>query len=472
MNFMPALAEIVMLIMVCVIMFADLFLGQRYKALSYALAQLTLIAAAVCTWRTLGPMAEITFDGQFVLDRLAGILKMFMYVATFASFLFSRRYIADRHIPSGEFYLLTLLSLLGAMVLVSANSLLTLYIGLELLSLPLYALVAIRREAGKCSEAAMKYFIMGALASGMLLYGMSLIYGETGSIILPTIASSLNNQANSVVLFGTAFVLVASCFKLGAAPFHMWVPDVYEGSPTAVTIYLGSVPKLAAFAMLIRLLVEALPAAAGHWQAALSAIALLCLIGGNLAALMQKNFKRLLAYSTIGHVGFILLGVAMGTFSSYGAALFYSLIYILMAVGGFAVILILSKVGFEADKIDDFAGLNNRHAWLAFMLMLLLLSLAGIPPLVGFTAKLMVLKSLVDQQHYYLAFIALFMSVIAAYYYIRVIKVMYFDAPMQVAKIELPTDMVVAISVNGLLMLGLGMLPAGLIAYCYQVFAG
>jgi NADH-quinone oxidoreductase subunit N len=317
----------------------------------------------------------------------------------------------------------------------------------------------------------MKYFIMGAVASGMLLYGMSLIYGETHSIMLQQVGYHLLSMPmNTVTLAGTAFILVAVCFKLGAVPFHMWVPDVYEGSPTATTIYLGSVPKLAAFAMLIRLLVVALPSSNEHWRAALVVIAILCLVGGNLAALLQKNLKRLLAYSTIGHVGFILLGVAVGTFEGFGAALFYSLIYVLMAVGGFAIILILSKAGNESDKIDDLAGLNTRHSWLAFMMLLIMFSLAGVPPMVGFTAKLVVLKSLVAQGDYYLAGLALLMSVVAAYYYIRVVKVMYFEAPTQSSKIEIPTDMNVAISINGLLMILLGLLPAGLLAYCYQVF--
>jgi NADH-quinone oxidoreductase subunit N len=385
-------------------------------------------------------------------------------------FLYSRRYLEQRNIAASEFYLLALLSMLGAMVLVSANTLLTVYLGLELLSLPLYALVAIRRDSGRAAEAAMKYFVMGALASALLLYGMSLVYGATGSIVLSEIAGQTANTP--VMLFGAVFFIVGVCFKLGAVPFHMWVPDVYEGSPTATTLYLGSVPKLAAFAMLVRLLVQAMPGLGAHWQLVLMVIAVLCLVGGNLAALMQRNMKRLLAYSTIGHVGFILLGVSVNAFNGVGAALFYVIIYVLMAVGGFAMVLLLSNNEMEADKIEDFAGLNSRHSWLALMMLLLMFSMAGIPPLVGFTAKLVVLKSLVAQGDYYLAGLALLMSVVAAFYYIRVVKIMYFEAPHHHTPITIEKDAFLGISVNGLLMLALGLLPAALLAYCFSALAG
>jgi NADH-quinone oxidoreductase subunit N len=380
----------------------------------------------------------------------------------------------------GELYVLVLFALLGQMVMISAGNLLTIYLGLELMSLALYALVAIRRDHAESTEAAMKYFVLGALASGFMLYGMSMMYGATGNLDLRNIADTVNSgQVDYLPLtFGVVFLVAGLAFKLGAVPFHMWVPDVYQGAPTAITLVLAAAPKLAAFAITLRILVIGFVDLAADWQPMLLILAVLSLAIGNLTAIMQTNFKRMLAYSTISHMGFILLGLASGSLdgdiqadtSAYGSALFYVLTYVLTTLASFGLIMLLSRDDFECESIDDLKGLNRRSPWLAAMMLILMCSLAGLPPLVGFDAKLLILQGLLQSDRLWLAVVAVFFSLIGAFYYLRIIKVVYFDEPaanstLAPAKPFVPRALLL---VNGLLVLGLGLLPGGLIALCLQ----
>ncbi len=467
--FAPAVPEIFLLVMICVIMLVDLFLPASRRGVTYVLSQLTLIVLAFVTINHATATTVYTFDHQFLVDRLSVVLKCFMYLMVFLLFLYSRRYVAQRQIMRGEFHVLILLSLLGGMVIASAASLLTLYLGLELMSLPIYALVAIRRDAESGGEAAMKYFVMGAIASGFLLYGMSLVYGISGSLQLTQIANAVEQgmQHSALLLFGLMFFIVGIGFKFGLAPFHMWVPDVYQGSPTSITALIGTMPKLAAFALLIRLIVDGLHGLQVDWQVWFYILAIISIFLGNVLAVVQHNIKRMFAYSTIAHVGFIFLGIAIGTIQGLNAALFYTIVYVIMAIGGFGVVLMLSRQGLEVDNISDFAGLNARHVWLAFLMMLLLLSMAGVPPLLGFDAKLLIINALVDQHQYFLAGFALVMSVVGAYYYIRVIKVMYFDQPADQVAIKPAHDGMVVLSINGLAVLVLGFMPSVLMGVCH-----
>jgi len=468
-EFIPALPEIFILIMICVIMMLDLFLDDEHRGFTYALTQLTLIVAAVITWRLYG-MHAIVFSGQFVFDKLAAVLKFFIYLMGFALLMYGRTYVPDHKMPRGEFHVLVLLSLLGAMVLVSANSLLTLYIGLELMSLPLYAMVAMQRHVKRSSEAAMKYFVMGAMASGLLLFSFSFIYGLSGTILLPQIMTAHILGAHTYILmFALVFAIVAIAFKFAAVPFHMWAPDVYEGAPVVVTAFLGTIPKLAAFALLMRLVVGGFHLRFAEWHVVLTVLGILSIFFGNILALVQTNLKRLFAYSTISHIGFIFLAVALGTSAAYDAALYYAVVYVIMAVGGFGMILVISHKT-EAENISDFTGLNFRNSWLAAMMLLLMLSMAGIPPLVGFDAKLYVIMALVNQHHYIIATYGLLMSVVGAYYYLRVVKVMYFDKPTTNKTLTTTVDGFIAASVNGLLVLLLGIFPAMLVVLCQGVF--
>jgi NADH-quinone oxidoreductase subunit N len=372
----------------------------------------------------------------------------------------------------GEYYVLGLFGMLGMMIMVSAHSFLTIYLGLELLSLSLYAMVAFDRNSMAASESAMKYFVLGAIASGMLLYGMSMIYGVTGTLDIRNVANAMAVYDGSMLIpaFGVVFIVIGLSFKLGAVPFHMWVPDVYHGSPTSVTLYIGSAPKIAGFALFIRLLVEGLGAIHTDWQQMLIVLSVLSLGIGNIVAIAQTNIKRMLAYSTISHVGFILLGLIAGTSDGFAASGFYVITYAITSMGAFAMIILLSRKGFEAENIDDFRGLNARHPWYAFLMLLLMFSMAGVPPTVGFYAKLLVLKAVVDIDLVWLAIVAVLFSVIGAFYYLRIIKVMYFDTAEEESIPSCSTDMHLALSVNGLAILFLGLFPGGLIAVCSSVF--
>jgi len=388
-------------------------------------------------------------------------------------FLYSRDYLKERGLFKGEFYVLGLFAVLGMMVMVSAHSFLTLYLGLELLSLALYALVAFNRDSGRSSEAAMKYFVLGAIASGMLLYGMSIIYGLTGSLDIAQIHAQITayggeGQARVSILFGLAFLIIGIAFKLGAVPFHMWVPDVYHGAPTPVAMFVGTAPKIAAFAMVMRLLVEGMGSLHADWQQMLILLSILSIGLGNIAAIAQTNLKRMFAYSTISHVGFILLGILAGTRQGYAASMFYTLVYALTSLGGFGMIILLSRKGFEAEEIEDFKGLNDRSPWFAFILMIILISMIGVPGTAGFIAKLAVLQSIIGVDQIGLAVYAVILSVVGAYYYLRVIKVMYFDKSDEVVPLSTKTDVNIFLSANGLVILLLGIFPSLLMSICYS----
>ncbi|OGT21107.1 MAG: NADH-quinone oxidoreductase subunit N, partial [Gammaproteobacteria bacterium RBG_16_57_12] len=453
-NLLPAVPEIFVLSMACLILVIDLFVSDRGRALTHLLSLATLVGAIVLTTGLYSGGRVLTFSGSFINDDLANVLKSFIYIITAAVFIYSRRYLSERDLFKGEFYVLALFGVLGMMVMVSAYSLLTIYLGLELLSLSLYAMVALNRDSSVSSEAAMKYFILGALASGLLLYGMSMIYGVTGSLNIVTIAQVLGNLKmldNIVLIFGLVFIIIALAFKLGAAPFHMWMPDVYHGAPTPVTLYIATAPKIAAFAMLIRLLVEGLGDLVAHWQGMLIVLAVLSMGVGNIIAIAQTNIKRMLAYSTISHVGFLLLGVLSGTNYGFSASMFYVISYAIMSLGGFGMILLLSRAGFESDRLEDFKGLNERSPWYAFMMLILMVSMAGVPPTLGFYAKLSALKAVVNADMVWLAVVAVIFSIIGAFYYLRIIKLMYFDKPDEGSQpITANFDMRVIISTNGL----------------------
>jgi NADH-quinone oxidoreductase subunit N len=385
-----------------------------------------------------------------------------VYIITAAVFLYSRPYLRDRDIYKGEYYVLGLFGVLGMMIMISAYSFLTLYLGLELLSLCLYAMVAFDRKSGRASEAAMKYFILGAIASGMLLYGMSILYGITGSLDIIEVSNHLitaGSGLNVPLVFALSFVVVALAFKLGAVPFHMWVPDVYHGAPTSVTLFIGTAPKLAGLAIVMRLLTDGLGPLHGDWQGMLMILAVLSLAVGNVVAIAQTNIKRMFAYSTISHVGFILMGILAGTAEGYGAALFYVITYAIVAAGGFGMIILLSRRGFEAENLDDFRGLNERSPWFAFIMLLIMFSLAGVPPTVGFYAKLSVLQAVVQVDMIWLAVFAVIFAIIGAFYYLRVVKLMYFDKPEDETPLPRALGMNVALSINGLLVIVLGIFP-------------
>ncbi len=470
----PAYPEIFMLAMACVILLADLFVSDEHRGITYILTQLALAGCAVVTWmaatylNTGEPVH--TFSGMYVGDMMSDVLKLITYFGVMTILVYSRDYISARGMFRGEFFALVLFATLGMMVMISANHLLTLYLGLELLSLSLYAMVALQRDSGTATEAAMKYFVLGALASGMLLYGMSMIYGATGSLEITRIASVIADDGakNLVLVFGLVFLVAGIGFKLGAVPFHMWLPDVYHGAPTAVTLFIGSVPKLAAFAFVIRLLVQGLGAeeVQGHWQQMLAVMAVLSLIVGNITAIAQTNLKRMLAYSTISHMGFLLIGILAGGLNGYASGMFYVVVYVLMSLGTFGMMLLLSRNGFEAENLDDFKGLNQRSPWYAFLMLLLMFSMAGVPPTVGFYAKFAVLQAIVEAGHLWLAVIAVVFSLIGAFYYLRIVKLMYFDEPVDTSPIIVRADARLLISLNGIAVLAFGIFPQSLMTLC------
>ena len=472
-NIIPAIPEIFLLGMICTILVIDLFLSDRSRIITYLLAQLALLGALFLTLNSMSTETVLTFSDTFVRDPMSDILKVAIYLATFITFLYSKDYLRDRGIFKGEFYLLGLFGALGMMILVSAHNLLTLYLGLELLSLSLYAMVALQRDSILASEAAMKYFVLGAIASGMLLYGMSIIYGLTGTLDLGAIATQITSQTPGVLLsFGLVFIIVGIAFKLGAVPFHMWVPDVYQGAPTAVTLYIGSAPKIAAFAMLMRLLVDGLMGLHAQWEGILIILAVLSMGIGNLLAIAQGNIKRMLAYSTISHVGFLILGALTGTKSGFAASMFYTLAYVLMSLGAFGIVMLLSRKGFEAENLDDYKGLNARSPWYAFMMLIVMFSMAGVPPFLGFWAKLVVLQEVIAADMTWLAVVGVVFSVIGAYYYLRIIKLMYFDQAEDTTPLVSSLDMRLMLSLNGLAILGLGLFPGGLMAVCQAALSG
>jgi NADH-quinone oxidoreductase subunit N len=464
------LPEDFLLFAACAILFLDLFLKPAQRGITHGLSLAALAGTAALILGDHDP-ATVAFHGAYLHDGVAALLKLFLLGVTAAVFVYARSYLRDRRLYLGEFYLLTLFAVLGMMLLVSAGNLVMVYLGLELFALSSYGLVAINRDSGVASEAAMKYFVLGALASGLLLYGMSMIYGATGTLDLAAIHHVPAGPHPNLLAFGLVFLVVGIAFKFGAAPFHMWLPDVYEGSPTAVTVFIGSAPKIAAFGMAYRLLEGGLGTLAPHWSLMLALLAAASLVIGNVVAIAQTNLKRMLAYSTISHVGFLLLGLANGTPAGYAAAMFYAIAYAIMTTAAFGAILLLARAGFEAEEIDDFKGLNQRNPWYAFLMLLTMASLAGIPPLFGFFAKLLVLKAALDAGMLWLALVAIVLAIVGAFYYLRVIKVMYFDPPAEAA-LALPQDLPLRwlLSINGVALLVLGVWWGPLIAWCYRAF--
>ena len=482
-NFIVALPEIVLLAGACALMIVDLFVKEERRRVGYWLAQLILLACTLATlfvWTGTAGKLVYAFNGLFVADVMGHMLKLAAYVAVSAALAYSRRYLLERGLLRGEFLTLLLFALLGMMVMMSADSFLSVYLGLELLSLCLYALVALNRDSGPSVEAAMKYFVLGALASGLLLYGMSMIYGATGSLTITEVARQIeimtatSSSARTLLVFGLVFVVAGLAFKLGVVPFHMWIPDVYHGASTAVTLVISTAPKLAAFAMAMRLLVNGMLGLAADWQQMLAIMAVLSMAIGNLAAIAQSNLKRMLAYSTIAHMGFMLLGLLSGVVGgnwrnapdAYGAAMFYTLVYVVMSLGAFGMLLHLSRKGVECERLQDMKGLNRRDPWAAFLMMVVMFSLAGVPPTAGFYAKLSVLSAAVQAGQIWLAVTAVLFSLIGAFYYLRIVKLMYFDDPV-LAGAQGPGPARILLSANALAVLLLGILPQPLMQLCF-----
>lgn len=468
-DLLPMLPELFLLGMVNLILIVGLYVDEHRRGLVHWLATLTLAGTAILTLQdfSLGERATVA-GGMFIRDGVGDILKLFVYLTMAIVFVYAKYYLRSHKLFVSEFYTLALFAVLGMCILISGGNLLTIYLGLELMALSSYALVALDRESPAAAESAMKYFVLGALASGLLLYGMSILYGVTGSLDLAEIATRLSSGEHSkvVLAFAVVFIVVGLGFKFGAVPFHMWVPDVYHGAPTAITLLLASAPKLAAVGMAFRLLVEGLAPLVHDWSQMLGFLALMSLVVGNLAAIAQSNIKRMLAYSTISHVGFVLLGILSGSDGGMAAAMFYAITYALMTTGAFGMIIALSNSGFECERIDDFKGLNQRNPWFAFLMLLIMASLAGFPPLVGFFSKLYVLQAAINAGWLWLAVVAVAMAVIGAYYYLRIIKVMYFDDPEHEHALQAPSDVRVVLAANGLLQLGLTFFVGSLTALC------
>jgi len=471
-NLRIATPEIFLLSATCLILVIGLFLKKDQRHLHYWLAQAALLVTLVLTYSQIDEPASTAFSRAYAVDGMTSMLKCWIIAIIIGGFLYSRDYLGDRPIARAEYYVLGMFGVAGMMIMVSAINMLTIYLGLELLALSLYAMVALHRNDGDSSEAAMKYFVLGALASGMLLYGMSMIYGATGSLDLATINTVLEGKAERSVgaRFGLVFVIVGLAFKLGAVPFHMWVPDVYDGAPTSVTLFISTAPKIAAFAMIIRLLVNGLETLHADWQQMMAIMAALSLIVGNLVAIAQTNIKRMLAYSTISHVGFLLMGIITANNEGYSSAMFYAITYAFTTLAAFGVLLAVSRKGFEAENLDDLAGLGKRNGLLGLVMTITMFSLAGMPPFVGFYAKLAVLKAAISGGFMWLAIIGVIMSVIGAFYYLRVIKIMYFDDAIDHTEIETPADVTGGLAINGLAVVALGIFPGMIMAACIAAF--
>ncbi|NQY51573.1 MAG: NADH-quinone oxidoreductase subunit NuoN [Piscirickettsiaceae bacterium] len=472
-NMSFALPEIFMMVMACIVLLVSAFMGKDSSSVSYWLSQFTLLITAFIIYLSISGTGGITFYGSYIKDPLSDILKLSICIINIFVLSYSWYYLKVRNLFNGEYYALATFATLGMLIMVSSTHFITLYLGLELLSLCLYAMVAMKRKSAMATEAAMKYFILGALASGMLLYGMSIIYGATGSLSLASISTAIQigHLDNTVLSFGLVFLTIGIGFKFGAVPFHMWLPDVYHGAPTAVTLFISTAPKIAAFSMIMRLFVDGLENLHQYWQGMLIVLSVLSMIIGNVVAIAQTNLKRMLAYSTISHVGFLLLGVLSGTNEGYAASMFYVLIYALTTSGSFGMIILMGRNGFEADNISDYKGMNERNPWFAFMMLILMFSMAGIPPMAGFYTKLMVIKSLISVDLILLAIIAVLMSVVGAFYYLRMIKVMYFENPIEQIKLQAPIDIRILFSSNALLVLLIGIFPSSLMTICITIFS-
>ncbi len=473
-NIHLALPEIVVLLTAVTALVGDLFLKQTVKSFTLYTAVIGLGISGCLSFIFLNQYSTLLFHGLYISDDTANLLKCFISISVILCFVYAKDYVSERSMPVGGYYVLGLFSTLGMMVLVSAHSLLSIYLGLELLSLPLYAMTAIRRTSSDGSEAAMKYFVMGAIASGMLLYGMSLVYGATGQLELNQIAKSVTlnwKEQSGLLSRALVFILAGVGFKLAAAPFHMWAPDVYQGAPTSVTLFISSAPKIAAIGMTLRILTLGLPDIAAQWQQLILVMALLSTGAGNLIAIAQTNLKRLFAYSAISHMGYALFGILAATSAGYAAALYYVLIYAIMSAAAFGLIVLLSRDGVELEDIDDLKGLNKKSPWIAFMMMILLFSMAGVPPTVGFFTKLLVLKALVDVHLTWVATLGLAFAVVGAFYYLRIIKVMYFEDATDVKPVKFSRGTQLLFSVNCLSLLYFGIFPGALVSACVNAFS-
>ena len=471
-DLLGVVPEIFLLGLISIILIVDLFVRDESRGATYMLSVMALLSTALLVLNNMdGHQNARLFADSIVVDQLSAILKIAILLSVSVVFVYAKEYLIERNIYKGEFFTLGLFATMGMMIMISSANFLTLYLGLELLSLSMYAMVAIQRDCATASEAAMKYFVLGAIASGMLLYGMSILYGVTGSLDFIQINQALANTNNKLAIsFGLVFIILAIAFKLGAVPFHMWMPDVYHGAPTAITLFIASAPKIAGFAMLYRLMVDGMSSIMADWQAIFIILSVASMFVGNIIAIAQDNIKRMFAYSTISHVGFIIMGVLTGTQNGYAAAMFYTLSYVIMSLLGFGMILVLSRAGFEADNISDFKGLNQKNPWYALLMMLALFSMAGIPPLLGFWAKIAVLQEAINVGLVWLAVAGVAASIIGAYYYLRVVKVIYFDQPQDEIPVQTGQNMQLLISSNGLLVLGLGIYPAALLNLCAGIF--
>jgi NADH-quinone oxidoreductase subunit N len=475
-NFAPIMPEIFLMSMACLILLVTAFTDESKRAIPYWLTQASLVVAALLTIKGSTGSSVYTFNNMFVQDSMADTLKLALYAILLVVFVYSRRYLKDRNMFRGEYFVLGLFGLVGMMVMVSAASMLTIYLGLELLSLSLYAMVALNRDSLRSTEAAMKYFVLGAIASGMLLYGISMIYGITGTLDLQQIKATIPNLGsdNLILVFGLVFVVVGLAFKLGAVPFHMWIPDVYDGAPTAVVMYVSSAPKLAAFAMMMRFLVGGLEPMFHSWQEMLIILAILSMGLGNVIAIAQTSLKRMLAYSTISHMGFFLLGIISNSGNGYSSSMFYVLVYAVMSMGVFGMLTLMSSKGVEVEEIKDMQGLSQKHPWLAGLMLIFMFSMAGVPPTLGFYAKLLVIQSVIESGMIWLAIVSVLMAVIGAFYYLRIVKVMYFDSPPEEAgaPIQISTGELGLVSVNALSLVVMLFFVGWLIEVCNRAIGG
>lgn len=472
-ELVPVLPEIVLLAAICFVLLVDLWVPAERSELTYLLTQGSLLVTLATVLLVQPEGRLVVLDGAYVSDALSVVLKVAILVVSVFVFVYSRPYLQARGMMRGEYMVLGLAGILGMLIMASGHNMLSLYLGLELMALCQYALVAFRRDSPRASEAAMKYFVLGTLASGLLLYGMSLVYGLTGELDVMAIHNHIVREGadNVGLLLGMVFIVAGLAFKLGAVPFHAWVPDVYEGAPTAVTLYIGAAPKIAAFVLVMRLLVDGLEPLHGDWQLMLAALAVASLVIGNVVAIAQTNLKRMLAYSTISHIGFILLGLLAGTTQGYASAMFYVIVYAASTAAAFGMIILLSRRGHEAEEIADFKGLNERSPWFAVVMLVVMFSMAGIPPFAGFYAKLSVLRAVVEVDIVWLAVVAVVASIIGAFYYLRVVKTMYFDQPSDDGALQPGLGFRSALSINGLAIVAFGFYPAALMSFCLAAVA-
>lgn len=470
-NYSLIASEIFLLIAICVIMIVDLFQRDKERKLTFALTQFSLLVIFVIGYNQLEISRSVGFYSHWVLDQLAVVLKLSIYIVTFIALMYARPFISHRNMMRGEYYMLTLFAVLGMMIMVSANSFLLVYLGLELLSLSLYAMIALRRDSKQASESAVKYFVMGGLASGFLLYGISLIYGATGTILIGEVAQYYAaNKTSLIGQFGIVFIVIGLAFKFGAVPFHMWLPDIYHGSPSSITAFISSVPKIAAFGMTMRLLVEAFSAFIDDWSQMIMILALLSVAFGNIIAVVQQNLKRLLAYSAIAHIGYFLLGIVTGTEGGYSAAMYYIIVYALMTVAGFGIVIFMSTNDKEYQNVSDLQGLGRYHPWYGLMFSVVMISMAGIPPFIGFWPKLEIFRHLVINGFVFEAVVAIAFSVVGLFYYLKVIKEMFFADVAEEPVVSNSRSLKIAISFNCILLIILGLMPDSLYQYCLTAF--